>query len=87
MKTAEAPKDLDLVPGILTEVREHLEEAIDGLETIVRITRPLSSNLSGRIRSYTVGHLRKFLKDINQIGSIPDIEKDLDELFEGGWEE
>lgn len=75
-------EELDSVPNevleVLDELEQHLNEAIDSARYLARIGRNVPGPFTGQLESYLLPHLRSWVHDERQPGSIPSLRRMVD---------
>jgi hypothetical protein len=74
----------DKVRGLMDEARIHIEDAIDALRQAEVESRRNNGPywLHGQLEAYTIATLRAFIENESQTGSLPGLERGLDEYVE-----
>lgn len=79
-------EELDSVPNevreVLDELEEHLNNAIESARYLSRIGRNVRGPFTGQLESYLIPHLRSWVNDEHQPGSIPSLRGMVDERDE-----
>lgn len=70
---------LEELDDLLDAAEENLQEAIENLLEFSKLSNKLKGlgNISGRIQSYILGHLKDWINNKNQISSIASLREEL----------